>query len=50
MRRHTMLLGAMLLTLSLASAVTPDPVAAQETPRLELSAESLIEGRQGGAG
>ena len=43
MRRHTMLLGAMLLTLSLASAVTPDPVAAQETPRLELSAESLIE-------
>ena len=33
----------MLLTLSLASAVTPDPVAAQETPRLELSAESLIE-------
>ena len=43
MRRYTMLFGAMLLTLSLASAVTPDPVAAQETPRLELSAESLIE-------
>ena len=43
MRRYTMLLGAMLLTLSLASAVTPDPVGAQETPRLELSAESLIE-------
>ena len=43
MRRYTMLFGAMLLTLSLASAVTPDPVAAQETPRLELSAESLVE-------
>ena len=43
MRRYTMLFGAMLLTLSLASAVTPDPVAAQETSRSELSAESLIE-------
>ena len=43
MRRYTMLLGAMLLMLSLASAVTPDPVGAQETPRTELSAETLIE-------
>ena len=43
MRRHTTLFGAMLLTLSLASAVTPDPVDAQETSRPELSAESLIE-------
>ena len=42
MRRYTMLLGA-LLTLGLASAVTPDPAGAQETPRAELSAETLIE-------
>ena len=43
MRRYDMLLGAMLLTLSLASAVMPDPVSAQETPRPELSAETLID-------
>ena len=43
MRRYTMLLGAMLVALNLASAVTPDPVGAQETPRPELSAETLIE-------
>ena len=33
----------MLLTLSLASALTPGPVGAQEIPRPELSAETLIE-------
>ena len=33
----------MLLTLGLAAAVTSDPAGAQETPRAELSAESLIE-------
>ena len=44
MRRYAMLLGAMLLTLGLASAVTPDSVDAQEVPRRsELSAESLID-------
>ena len=45
-----MLLGAMLLTLSLASAVMPDPVSAQETRRPELSAESLIDAARAALG
>ena len=50
MRRYAMLLGAMLLTLSLASAVMPDPVSAQETRRPELSAESLIDAARAALG
>ena len=50
MNRYANMLARLLLALMLATIGMPALVVAQETPRPELSAETLIESRQGGVG